>query len=82
MPYITPERRRAKESSRTAFARLARKRYMQPCLPCTERETSVHTDYEEMGLMSRVDTNGRRKKCEIPIELDRKELDDHLNELP
>ena len=32
--------------------------------------------------MSRVGTNGRRKKCEIPIELDRKELDDHLNELP
>lgn len=32
--------------------------------------------------MSRVDTNNRRKKCEIPIELDRKDLVDHLNELP
>ena len=31
--------------------------------------------------MSRVGTNGRRKKCEIPIESDRKDLVDHMNEL-
>lgn len=60
---------------------------MQPCLPCTERErereTSAHTDYEEMGLTCHASTlTTGVKKCEIPIELDRKDLVDHLNELP
>lgn len=52
------------------------------CLVQRERETSVYTNYEEMELTCHASAlMAGVKKCEIPIESDRKDLVDHMNEL-